>query len=460
MSEYHPEWEDLDRFARGDVFALERRRIEAHLRSGCRSCQRMVDQMLPGASTDVCLEGVEDELDWQESSQLLDRTFAKLERRLAQINHERNIAPGLATELTDSSPGQRLMRVRNDLRYQTLAVCDNLVERSLEVGFHDPAQSVELAELAIEVANRLDGSRYGLSVVQDVKARAWAYLGNARRINSDLVGAEQALLLAELLIEEGSADPLEEARILDLKASLLSDQGWFEQAADLLDIVIEIYEDVKEPHRKGRATISKGVFLGYAGRPEKAVELLLEGLSLIDGERDPRLVLMARNNFVWFLNDSGQCEEALQQLDRFRHSYQAFPDSWTELRLAWLEGRIAIGLGQFEGAEIALREVQRRFVEQGLGYDASMVTLDLADLYLRQGRGEEVRDLATAMFPIFVAQDVHRQALAALAVFQQAAEMDAATIGLVEEIASYLQRARKNPKLIFHQSSMLRSDWK
>ncbi|HEX2225398.1 MAG TPA: hypothetical protein VHN15_14450 [Thermoanaerobaculia bacterium] len=464
MDQYHPVREDLERFAGGDVFAHERRKIEDHLRSGCRSCQRMIDEMLPGLD-EVCLDfdlvlGEErEEAEWEEVPDL-DFAFAKLEQRLALISLERNAAPRLVNELLRPAAGDRLQLVRTSRRFQTLAICDLLIERSFEEGFREPGFSVELAELAIEVAGQLDSGYYGKSVVQDLKARAWAYLGNARRIGSDFIGAEQAFLMAEMLSEDGSADPLEEARILDLKASLLSDQGWFEQAAELLDEVIDIYDDVKEHHRKGRAVISKGLFLGYAGWPEKAIHLLQDGLALIDWEREPRLVLMARHNLAWFMNDCGRCPEAWQQLERFRHSYKEFPDAWTELRLLWLEGRITGSLGRAEESEVALRTVQQRFVEQGLGYDASMVTLDLASLYLRQGRHQEVKGLATAMFPIFLSQDVHRQAIAALAVFQQAAERDLATASLVEEIASYLLRARKNPKLVFNQSSKVRHRWK
>jgi tetratricopeptide (TPR) repeat protein len=461
MAQYHPGREDLERFARGDVFAHERRKIEDHLRSGCRPCQRLIDEMLPELD-EACLRlelADAEDLDWKESSADLDIAFSKLEQRLALISLERNAAPRLVADLLRHPVKERLTLVRSSRRFQTLAVCDFLVDKSFEIGFRDPVGSSELAELAIEVAGQLDGGYYGKSVVQDLKARSWAYLGNARRINSDFIGAEQAFLMAEMLAEDGSADPLEEARILDLKASLLSDQGWFEHAADLLDEVIDIYEDVKENHRKGRATISKGLFLGYAGLAEKAIQLLQDGLALIDWDREPRLVLMARHNLAWFLNDCGRCEEAFRQLERFRHSYHEFPDAWTELRLGWLQGRIAIGLSRYDEAEETLREVQQRFIDQGLGYDASMVTLDLAGLFLSQGRNEEVRELATAMIPIFVSQDVHRQAIAALAVFQQAAEADRATAGLVEEIASYLLRARKNPRLIFSESARLRSQW-
>ncbi len=82
------------------------------------------------------------------------------------------------------------------------------------------------------------------------------------------------------------------------------------------------------------------------------------------------------------------------------------------------------------------------------------MTLDLAHLYLEQERTAEVRTLATEMLlDVFRSQDIHGQALAALAVFQKAAELDNATPGLVQEISSYLVRARNNPELRFAKAA-------
>lgn len=212
-----------------------------------------------------------------------------LEQRMALISLEREAASGLVDELLSRTPLATPSPHSPRGQCQTLAVCERLIERSFQASFQDPARSIEIAELAIRLADGLDADYYGRAVVHDLKARAWAYLGNARRISSDLTGAEQALARAEALSEEGSADPLEEARILDLKASLLSDQGWFERAAGLLDVVIDIYEEVRDPHRKGRALISQGLILGHAGQPERTAELIRQGLDLIDrGEGNRR----------------------------------------------------------------------------------------------------------------------------------------------------------------------------
>ncbi|MFY9823603.1 MAG: hypothetical protein WAM82_19630 [Thermoanaerobaculia bacterium] len=447
MAAIHPDRRVLEKYSQAGASPAEERWIESHLRSGCRVCQREVDDLL--ATLSPSLHAVPSPAGEDEAGYAWEGLFARLERRLVEVKAERREAPPLLVELLAHPAAQRRALVREAGRFQTLSVCDLLIEASFQAGFRNAGEAVDLAELSLLVTCQLDAGYYGPSVVMDLKARAWAYLGNARRIAFDLAGAEEALFQAERHADGGSADPLEEARILDFRASLLGDQGRFEQAAEVLDAVIDIYDDLRESHRKGRALISQGVFLGQAGGPEEAIRQLRKGLSLVEWEREPRLVLMARHNLAWFLNDSGRSEEALQQLERFLHTYGEFPDAWTELRLAWLSGRIAARLDYLAEAERTLTEVRQCFLAEGHGYDASLVTLDLAQLYLRQGRTAEVRELAAGMISVFLSQDVHRQAAAALAVFQRAAELDNATPFLLEEIAAYLRRARRNPRLRF-----------
>lgn len=378
-----------------------------------------------------------------------DRMFTKLERRLTLAQGEMAEAPRLVATILGAPEAARDELIRTSAPLRTPAVCNLLLERSFAQGFGDPARAIELADLAVWIAEALDEAAYGVSVAQDLRARSWAYLGNARRLSSDFLGAEQALTVAEAHLERGSADPLAEARVLDFKASLLSDRGWFEEAADLLDVVIDIYEEIRDSHRQGRALIGKGLFLGYAGRPEEAVASISAGLARISvRDREPRLELMAHHNLAWCLADCGRAAEARDHLEGCRGAYGEFADEWTALRLLWLESRIALGLGRPGEAEAGLREARERFLAQGLGYEGSMVTLDLVALYLEQGRTAEVKVLAREMLPLFLAQD-NRHLFAALAAFQQAVQMDRATPRLARELTTYLRRARHNPGLRF-----------
>jgi len=438
----------LEQFSRGEASGDEERWVEDHLRSGCAVCQREVDSALVRMlGPDFALPAAEDPGSADEVDAGWDRLVALLEKRLALAAAERREAPRLVAELLGCAPREREIRARSSGLFQTLAVCELVIEKSFDERFGDNSRAIELAELGLLLAAQLDGERYGRSVVKDLQARAWAYLGNARRMAFDLPGAEEALAQAERLVETGSADPLEEARILDLRASLLSDQGRFEQAAELLDLVIDIYDNLREPHRKGRAMVSKGLFLGYAGWPEEAIPVIRRGLALLDWEAEPRLVLMARHNLAWCLNDCGRGQEAWELLQRLRHAYSEFDDPWTRLRFVWLSGLIQANLGHVAAAEENLNEVRGLLLAEGRGYDAALATLDAAELYLRAGRSAEVKRLAGEMFTLFLSKDIHRQATAALAVFQQAAEMETATPRLIRDIATYLRRARRNPAL-------------
>jgi len=446
---YHPDRQALERFARGEVFRHEARRIVEHLRSGCRSCQRDLDRLLPS------IEGPLAEAPPAAPAERMDGAWPRvdLERLKAQLSlvqRDREGAPARVEELLALPPRERQAALRSDSRYAKPAVCDRLVEASFQAGFDDPARAVALAELAIELADRVDPAAYGRALALDVKARAWAYLGNARRLGSDLRGAQEALDLAQSLSNDGSGDPLEQARILDLKASLAADRGRFEEATDLLDMVIDIYGEIREPHRLGRALLGKGVVVGHQGDPATAASLIRRSLPLLDRESEPRLLLWASHNLAWFIDEAGRPEEAAAELESFAHLYDEFPDAAAHTRRLWLAGRIAAGLGRAEEAEAALREVQRRFAAEGDAYDAAVVTMDLAALLLELGRNREVAALAAETFPVLVAQEVHHHALAALVAFTHAVERDCASPKLARDIANFLIRASKNPRLQFH----------
>lgn len=76
---------------------------------------------------------------------------------------------------------------------------------------------------------------------------------------------------------------------------------------------------------------------------------------------------------------------------------------------------------------------------------------DLALLYLREGRAADVKRLAEEIHPIFQAQDVHREALAALRLFQDAARQEQLTVKVLREYVRYLKEARTDPALKFRE---------
>jgi hypothetical protein len=75
--------------------------------------------------------------------------------------------------------------------------------------------------------------------------------------------------------------------------------------------------------------------------------------------------------------------------------------------------------------------------------------LEEAVLLLDQNRTAEVKALARSLATVFEAEEVHREALAALRLFHKAAEREAATAELARRVLRYLFRARHDQGLPF-----------
>ncbi len=119
------------------------------------------------------------------------------------------------------------------------------------------------------------------------------------------------------------------------------------------------------------------------------------------------------------------------------------------LRYVWIRGRIVVSERDLEAAKQHFEAVREGFLSAGEGYDAALVSLDLALACLQMGRPDIVRQLTEEMLPIFAAQDIHREALAALRLFQEAVQQEVLTEALVRDIKSYMQVARYQPEVRF-----------
>jgi hypothetical protein len=105
-----------------------------------------------------------------------------------------------------------------------------------------------------------------------------------------------------------------------------------------------------------------------------------------------------------------------------------------------MEGRIAAALGNLEGATAAFAEARQGFAGHGKPGDVALVSLDLATVYLRQGRPTEVGRLAEEMLVTFRALGIRREAIAAILLLKEAVRTERATLTLCAEVAAQLRQ--------------------
>jgi tetratricopeptide (TPR) repeat protein len=378
-----------------------------------------------------------------------ERSLSVVARRVHLLERERGEAPGLFAELMERTEEQREILLRNSQRFRTWGLLELAVERSLERSIQDAERGEELGRLALRIADLLDDDRYGADQLEDLRARAWAYVGNARRIRSDFQGAEEAFRQALSHLQRGTGDLFEQAILLDLQASLRRSQRRFDIALKLVRKAVALFLEIGDGHRAGRSLVNLSLVLLYAGRAEESVPVLYRAQDLIDPGQEPRLLLMAKHNLILVLAEGSRFLEARRAYREAQPLYRSFRDAWTQNRRRWVKGKIARGLGQREQAEALFLAVRDGFLEEGIPYDTALVSLEIALLYAEQGRAAELKRLASEMVPIFASRHIHREALAALAFFRQAVETERAGVEVVEKVAAYLRKARHTPDLRF-----------
>ena len=182
-----------------------------------------------------------------------------------------------------------------------------LLRLSFEERYRNPEKMLLLAYSASEAADGLKPEEHGGWVlVADFQTRARAELANAYRVNDQHERAEDALAKAGTLLERGTGDLLLLARVVDVQASLRSDQRRLGEALDLLEAAHADVEIVGDRHLSGRTLISRGIATHYDGRPQEAVRLLREGLVRIDRDKDPQLANSASLSVIDALADCAQ----------------------------------------------------------------------------------------------------------------------------------------------------------
>lgn len=352
-----------------------------------------------------------------------------------------------ALSLLESGGVEELADAPSDLK--GIPACEAFLEQSWKLRGEDPDEMVRLAMFANLIAGKLEPEVHGEKKVKDLQCRAWAALGNAYRVADDLDAAELALGRAAELYLQGSRDELLGAHLFDLQASLFGARRSFAAALQTMDVVYEIYERCGERHLAGRALITKGSYSGVANDPEGAIRLLQRGLAMIDAGREPRLTLTAVHNTAFFLVICGRFREARSLVWQNLPRYEEHGGQLDRVKLRGLRGLICAGLGELDRAEEYLLAARQGFDEAGVRYHSAIAGLDLAVVWLRQGRRAEARDLVLDCVRVFLDLRIHREALAAVLVLQRAFEKGLEADALLDKARDFLRRIEQDPALTF-----------
>ncbi len=379
----------------------------------------------------------------------LASAFARTSLSMLTLEGEARVARQRAEALWDRlkkrTPAERQTLVKHGTKFRTWALCERVAAESIKAAPNHPKEALELAELALLIAERLPaGQAWSLRV----QGYAWAHVCNARRVCNDLPGADEAIGRAWKLWEAGApGDPglLNPAWLPGLEAALRRAQRRFPEALKRIDEALEL----DKGELKGEILLTKANLHDALGDPEGSTAALYGAFSLIDPAREPRLAFGLRFNLIADLCQLARFEEAEPRLPELQALAERLGEELDLTRVVWLKGKIAGGLGRLFDAQAAFEQARRVFFRRKLPFDYALVSLELAVLLLELGRAKEVKVLAEEMLQIFRTQKVEREALAALRLFCDSAQQETATVELAKRVVKFLHRAQHDPELSF-----------
>jgi tetratricopeptide (TPR) repeat protein len=324
--------------------------------------------------------------------------------------------------------------------FRTCALVARMCEASVRAAANSPGAALELAGFACFLAERVDGG-------EGRRSRAMGYANvfraNAQRVATEFDTADATLRRALGLWQAGVAtdpDPLAEWRLFDLEASLRRAQNRLAEALECLDRARAACGD--GPVAVGRILVNKSSILekqrDYAG----ALAALEEAAPAIEASGDLHLLFSLRFDSAANLRHLELYADAAKLLPAVRELAVELGNALSLNRVLWLDARVALGQGRVAEALAGLEQVRNDFTTHGLPFEAALSSLDLAVIWLEQGRSAEVRELAVGMGWIFKTKGIDREALAALALFCEAAKQETATVSLARQVIAEIETMR------------------
>jgi tetratricopeptide (TPR) repeat protein len=427
-----------------------------HLREICPECRATI-QFIGDAAEQIFEASTPSS---SEPAALVDPRYSSLVSRAGkqalawarEVEHERRLAENdlvALLRLPKQARRDRVIRARTHFRSRVFA--ELLVEQTATCVRTDPGEAAELAELVPLVLDRIPGAG-GHGWVDDLKTRARAHLANVRRVAGDLEEANRLFLEVRARLANASSNDGElHAEINRLEASLRLDQRRLEEAEQLFDRAMLLYRQQGDNENLARTLTQRGDVRRMRGDLAGAVEDLGAASDLLSLEpsAERHLQVCVLSNLALCLCDLGRAGEARTLIDENRHLYKAGGSPWERSRLVWLEGIIARGLGEFDHAQRFLLRSRNLFLDKNLYFDAALVSLDLALLYLEHKKHSELKRISQLIAPILRSRGLNSEATAALLLFQRAAAAEVVTAEALIGLRTYLEGARRNPGLRF-----------
>jgi tetratricopeptide (TPR) repeat protein len=376
----HLDCTDLEDLLAWNLAGDRRRHVLGHLVAGCPGCRarvrharRLAFRLVPPASRLYDYDAA--------IGRALLRADALWRHELA----EQRAGAALWAAVRQLPPGWRSIRLLNSPRHHTAGVLLALLDDYREAERTNLAEALDLAALALALAERLAPDWTGAARLADLRTTALVHAANAHRLAGSNRRATSLLVRAARTQQQGSGEPLLEADLLTAAGRLWQARRHFERAAQTFAAAEDIYRKIGDAHGVAGSLVARARAIGHH-HPRQGIRLIRRALPDLDAGLDPQLELAAHHHLAWYLHDAGQIWDAQVELRASAGLYlRDGGNALASLERAWLRGRIARSLLEFDEARRAYGLARSGFEDLGVEAQLTLVAIDRAELEVAQG---------------------------------------------------------------------------
>lgn len=325
---------------------------------------------------------------------------------------------------------------------KTPALFDLLCSVCREEGRDDRRRSVELAGLALESLIRLRGQLEPGRFLQ-LEAKGLAELGNAHRLLSDHQAAETCLAAAGDRLARAGAPPRSRAEVLNLKSYLRRYQRRLPEALALANEALELGGQTGT--LGAEMLLNRGYVYWLQGELEAYIADTRAAYELLESLPAPYLSWAACQNLTVAFCTRGDLAEAEKWLDLGEPHVKALGHRGMLAYYHWHRGLLAVRHRNLGEAAGHLRRTHAGYEIIGDAPHAALASLDLAQVYLGQGKVVEAGHLAAEALPQLQAVGLDAEGTAALVLLHQALNGEELTAAVLEKVRSCAGRAVSAP---------------
>ncbi len=319
------------------------------------------------------------------------------QQRIARIR--RQTAEQLLADLLADPPESWIAKIRQGERYRSQDLFDLLVEDSHGALPFEPRRAFEVSKVAVELGRLLSVQPEDCQATEETLCRALCLGGHALRLLGEREQADGLLGRAAYFTN----DPAARGFFCRALGLLRWDQGRQEEAEALLHQATRRYRELGDKSEEAVCAALLGLLYSSSddgGDWARAEPALLQAQSGLTHQR-PWLAAQAQLALARCQAFKGRWAEAKALRQSVSAFYPQIPGEDALASLLWLEARVSADLGDLDAAGTLLDSVRRRFIARGYLPEATLTTLQLSWIRVRQGRAAETIKLSDGLREVF-----------------------------------------------------------